>query len=244
MSEASRSTAIVTGGGRGLGRAIASALLEDGFEVHICGRRHPDTLPHGGERTAVRAFVDGVAQRHGRLDLVVNNAGGSPQAQAATASPRFSEAIVALNLLAPLHLSQAAQPWMAAQPQGGAIINIASVSGQRPSPGTAIYGAAKAGLVSLTQSLAQEWAPKIRVNALVLGLMQTEDGEGTYGSPATQAAIAQTIPLQRFGGGEDVAAAVRFLASPAAAWISGAALAVDGGGERPLFLDLVARASA
>jgi NAD(P)-dependent dehydrogenase (short-subunit alcohol dehydrogenase family) len=245
-------TAIVTGGGRGLGRTIAQALLEAGYAVAICGRHPPASLPVGGGREAwfatcdvrdpaqVRTFVDAAAQRGGRLDLVVNNAGGAPQARAATASPRFSEAIVALNLLGPLHVAQAAHRWMSQQPQGGCIVNIASVSGARPSPGTAIYGAAKAGLVSLTQSLAQEWAPLIRVNALVLGLMETDDAEATYGSRATQAAIAATVPLGRMGRGRDVAEAVLYLA--AAGWMSGAALRLDGGGERPPFLDLVAAA--
>jgi NAD(P)-dependent dehydrogenase (short-subunit alcohol dehydrogenase family) len=243
--------AIVTGGSRGLGRAVAIALLQAGYDVTVCGRREPQAPPSAGGRVArfdicdvrdpaaARAFVDAVAERGGRLDLVVNNAGGSPQADAASASPRFSEAIVALNLLAPLHIAQAAHRWMAAQDQGGLIVNIASISGRRPSPGTAVYGAAKAGLISLTQSLAQEWGPKIRVNALVLGLMETEDGEATYGPAATQAAIADTLPLKRLGRGQDVAGAIVFLASPAASWISGTALDLDGGGERPLFLELV-----
>jgi NAD(P)-dependent dehydrogenase (short-subunit alcohol dehydrogenase family) len=244
---------IVTGGTRGLGRVIAETLLAAGCEVAICGRNEPTTLPRAGDRSSsfhrcdvrdpqqASGFVDAVARQYGRLDILVNNAGGSPQAEAATASPRFTEAIVALNLLAPVHLSQAAFRWMTAQEAGGCIINIASISGTRPSPGTAAYGAAKAGLLSLTQSLAQEWGPKVRVNAVVVGLVHSELAEATYGSAGTQAAIAATLPLKRLGNGQDVAAAVCYLASPLAAYVSGARLAVDGGGERPLFLELLAR---
>jgi len=244
--------AIVTGGTRGLGRAIAEALLAAGCEVAVCGRNEPTTAPRAGDRSSgfhrcdvrdsqqASGFVDAVARQHGRVDILVNNAGGSPQAEAATASPRFSEAIIALNLLAPIHLSQAAYRWMSAQEAGGCIINIASIAGTRPSPGTAAYGAAKAGLLSLTQSLAQEWGPKVRVNAVVVGLVHTELAEATYGSATSQAAIAATLPLKRLGNGEDVAAAVCYLASPFAAYVSGAQLAVDGGGERPLFLELLA----
>ncbi len=243
--------AIVTGGTRGLGRGIAEALLAAGCTVDVCARRPAETLPVCNGRVAgghvcdvrdpqqAKSFVDTVAHQHGRLDILVNNAGGSPQADAASASPRFSEAIVALNLLAPLHLSQAAYGWMSSQEAGGSIINIASISGTRPSPGTAVYGAAKAGLLSLTQSLAQEWGPKVRVNALIVGLVQTESPEATYGPPQTQAAIAATLPLKRMGNARDVAAATLYLASSLSSYISGAQLAVDGGGERPLFLELV-----
>jgi NAD(P)-dependent dehydrogenase (short-subunit alcohol dehydrogenase family) len=246
--------AIVTGGTRGIGAAIVRRLLDAGCEVTTCGRREPDEPIEAGGRPAsfvacdvrdaaqVRAFVDGVAERHGRLDIVVNNAGGSPQAVAATASPRFSEAILALNLLAPLHVSQAAYPHLKAT--RGAIVNIASVGGRRPSPGTAIYGAAKAGLLSLTESLAQEWGPEVRVNAIVVGLIETETAEMTYGSDAAQTRIAESLPLKRLGRGDDIADAVAYLASPAAAYVSGAQLAVHGGGERPLFLEIVAEEAA
>jgi NAD(P)-dependent dehydrogenase (short-subunit alcohol dehydrogenase family) len=243
--------AIVTGGTRGLGRGITEALLAAGCTVDVCARRPAEALPEHNGRVAVghlcdvrdpqqaRSFVDTVANQHGRVDILVNNAGGSPHADAATASARFSEAIVALNLLAPLHLSQAAYGWMSAQEGGGSIINIASISGTRPSPGTAVYGAAKAGLLSLTRSLAQEWGPKVRVNALIVGLVQTESPETTYGPSQSQAAIAATLPLKRMGNARDVAAATLYLASSLASYISGAQLAVDGGGERPLFLELV-----
>jgi len=245
--------ALVTGGTKGIGRAIATALLEAGATVVACARNAPEDLPAFDGRAAefaacdvrkadeCKALVDGVAARHGRLDLLVNNAGGSPAADAATASPRFSEAIIALNLLAPIHLSQAAHAVMANNEEGGAIVNIASVAARRPAPTTAVYGAAKAGLVSLTASLAQEWGPKVRVNAVIVGLIETEKAEFTYGSEAAQHAIAEATPAKRLGRGEDVANAVLFLASPLAGFVSGAALEVHGGGEQPHFLDLVKR---
>lgn len=243
--------ALVTGGTKGIGKAIAERLLQAGADVVVCGRSAPDSLPSAGGREAgfiacdvrkadqCKALVDTVVERHGRLDLLVNNAGGSPGVDAATASPRFSESILALNLLAPVHLSQAAYAALAAS--GGSIVNIASVSAKRPSPFTAVYGAAKAGLVSLTASLAQEWGPRVRVNAVIVGLIETENAELTYGSEAAQREIAQATPMGRMGRGADVADAVLFLASPMAAFVSGAALEVHGGGEKPHFLDIVAR---
>ena len=123
---------------------------------------------------------------------------------------------------------------------GGCIVNIGSVSALRPSPGTAAYGAAKAGLVSLTRSLAMEWAPKVRVNCVVAGMIATEAAEDHYGGPAGLAAVAATVPLGRMGTPGDVAGACLFLASPSlASYVSGAALEVHGGGERPPFLGVV-----
>ena len=244
--------ALVTGGTKGLGRSIAQALAGAGAKVVVCARNAPEeAVPGTGfeavdvrDPEAVKALVEGVVARHGRIDIVVNNAGGSPAVAAADASPRFSEAIVRLNLLAPLYLAQAAYPHMAAQ-GSGLIVNIASVSAIRPSPGTAAYGAAKAGLLNLTQSLAQEWGPQgVRVNAIIAGLMATETAEATYGDAEAQAAVGRSMPLQRMGTGEDVAGAVLWLCSPLASWVSGARINVDGGGERPYFLDLVKGAGA
>lgn len=241
--------ALVTGGTRGIGAQIVRRLLADGYAVETCGRNPPAQALSAGGREAgftacdirepdqVASWVGSIIEAHGRLDLVVNNAGGSPQAKAAEASPRFSERIVQLNLLAPLHVAQAAYPHLRAS--GGSIVNIASVSGVRPSPDTAIYGAAKAGLLSLTTSLAQEWGPEVRVNAIVVGLIDTEDAEMTYGSVAAQQRIAASLPLKRMGQGRDIAGAVAFLASADAAYVSGATLEVHGGGERPLFLEIV-----
>jgi NAD(P)-dependent dehydrogenase (short-subunit alcohol dehydrogenase family) len=240
-------TAIVTGGTRGLGRSIAVELAKSGCDVTVCGRNMPDSLPEGlsfvacdiREPDQATALVDSVAGRTGRLDILINNAGGSPQHSAATASPRFIDALVRLNMLAPLYMAQAAYPHMA-KAGCGSIVNIASVSGARPSPGTSVYGASKAGLLSLTQSLAQEWGKDgIRVNAIIAGLMTTENAEATYGNAEAQAKVGASMPLGRMGDGDDLAGAVLWLCSDLAQWVSGARLQVDGGGERPYFLDLV-----
>ena len=243
--------AIVTGGGRGVGRGIAERLLEAGADVVICGRHEPASLPEAAARSAhfvpadvrepaqIERVVRFAQERFGRLDVLVNNAGGSPAAPAATASPRFSDKIVALNLLAPLHFAQQANAVMQQQPDGGSIVNVASVSALRPSPGTAAYGAAKAGLLSLTQSLAVEWAPKVRVNAVAAGMIRTEQAELHYGDAASQARVAATVPLGRLGTPHDVGDACVFLASALASYVSGAALWLHGGGERPAFLSAV-----
>jgi len=239
--------AIVTGGTRGLGRAVATRLAEAGCNVAVCGRNAPETLPEGVSFHAAdirdpdqaQAFVAAVVEAHGRLDILVNNAGGSPRADAATTSPRFFDSILKLNLSAAMYMAQAAfAPMKAAG--GGSIVNIASVSGIRPSPGTAAYGAAKAGLLNLTQSLAQEWGPDgIRVNAIIAGLMRTETAGQTYGDAEAQDAVGRSMPLQRMGTGDDLAGAILWLCSDLASWVSGARINVDGGGEKPYFLDLV-----
>jgi NAD(P)-dependent dehydrogenase (short-subunit alcohol dehydrogenase family) len=240
--------ALVTGGGRGVGRGIATRLLAAGADVVICGRQAPETLPEADGRVArfVAADVRDVEQIDrlvgatldacGRFDLLVNNAGGSPFADAATASPRFSASIIQLNLIAPLWLAQRANAVMQAQPGGGSILNIASVSGTRPSPGTAAYGAAKAGLINLTQTLAVEWAPKVRVNAIVVGLVRTEQAHLHYGDERGLAAVAATVPLGRLATPDDIGDLCVLLASPLARYVTGAALHAHGGGERPAFL--------
>ena len=246
---------VVTGGSRGIGRAISEVFLSAGADVVVCGRTDvaDDALPastdaDGVPRRAVfvtgdvrepdqaSSVMDAAVDRFGRLDTLVNNAGGSPQVDAAEASPRFLASIVTLNLLAPLYCAQAANAAMQAQPEGGSILNITSVSGIRPSPGTAAYGAAKAGLINLTQSLAIEWAPKVRVNAVTGGMVATDGAEDHYGGAEGMARVAATVPLGRFGTPDDIAGLCLFLASPMAAYVTGANLVAHGGGEWPAFL--------
>ena len=169
----------------------------------------------------------------------MNNAGGAPEADAATASPRFSESIIRLNLLAALHFSQAANAVMQDQESGGAIVHVSSVSGIRPSPGTAAYGAAKAGLLSLAQSLAVEWAPKVRLNTVAAGMIRTEQAHLHYGDDAAIARVSATVPLGRLGTPGDVGDACLFLCSPLANYVSGANLLLHGGGEFPAFKSAV-----
>lgn len=240
---------VVTGGGKGVGRGISEQFLAAGAEVTICGRSIPDSLPSADGREAwfraldvrdpdaVQGFINEIVAEFGRIDVLINNAGGAPFADAATASPRFSESIVRLNLLAPLFFAQACNAVMQQQASGGSIVNIASVSAQRPSPGTAAYGAAKAGLLNLSSSLAVEWAPKVRSNSIIAGLIRTEQSHLHYGDEAGIAAVGNTIPLGRMAIPKDIAEACLFLASDMASYISGAALTVHGGGEKPAFLD-------
>ena len=204
---------IVTGGVRGVGRAIAEAFLSAGAQVVVCGRHRADPAelpravpPGGGERMAAflpadvrepeqaQRLIEGTTERFGRLDVLVNNAGGSPYVPSADVSPRLVASVIALNLLAPFYCAQAANAVLQ-QGDGGSIVNIGSVSGIRPSPGTAAYGAAKAGLVSLTGSLALEWAPKVRVNCLTAGLLDTGSGTEHYGGAEGMARVAATVPL-------------------------------------------------
>lgn len=239
---------IVTGGGKGVGRGISRRFLEAGAEVVVCGRSELEEPVEAAGRSAhfcaadvrdveqIGAVISYAKEELGRLDVLVNNAGGAPEADAATVSPRFSEAILRLNLIAPLNFSQAANAVMQEQADGGTIINISSVSALRPSPGTAAYGAAKAGLVNLGTSLAVEWAPKVRINALVVGLTETEQAHLHYGDEEGIAAVGATIPLGRMAVPTDVGNACLFLASPLASYVSGTNFAVHGGGEIPAFL--------
>lgn len=236
---------LVTGGTRGIGRGITSAFVDAGATVVTCSRSEVEPVPGSSHRVcdvrdpeAVTALVEAVVAEHGRLDVLVNNAGGAPATEAATASPRFHDRILALNLSAPLVLAQAANRVMQAQETGGAIVNISSISAHRPAPTIAAYAAAKAGLDSLTRSLAMEWGPRVRVNAIDVGLCRTEQTDDHYGDDARVAAIESTIPLGRMATPTEVGNVAVFLASDLASYVSGARVTCDGGGEPPVFLHI------
>lgn len=234
---------LVTGGVRGVGAGISAVFADQGATVVTCARRPIDGLPYEfhacdvRDDDAVKGLIEAIVAKHGRLDVVINNAGGSPHALAAEASANFSRKIIELNLLAPLLVAQHANAVMQTQDGGGSIVNITSVSGHRPSPGTAAYSAAKAGVDNLTATLAVEWAPKVRVNSVVVGMVETEQSELFYGDAESVAAVAATVPLGRLAKPADIGWAAAFLSSDAASYISGASLQAHGGGEPPAYLD-------
>jgi len=248
----SGAVALVTGGSRGIGFAIARAFLGAGAQVVVCARATPavEQLPAHGKRRAefiacdvrepdaVARLIATVAERCGRLDVLVNNAGGGPPGELASVPARLIARVIELNLTAPLLCAQAANALMQRQSEGGCIINIGSVAGERPSPGAAAYGAAKAGLLHATRSLAMEWGPRVRVNGIIAGFVATESAAQHYGGPQGVAKLGAMFPLGRLADADDVAAACLYLASPLAAYVSGALLAVHGGGEPPLFQQL------
>ncbi|WP_344940281.1 SDR family oxidoreductase [Sphaerisporangium flaviroseum] len=244
---------LVTGGSKGLGAGIASAFLGAGAEVVICARkpperlpREPDSLPAGAGPSRQARFVaadvrdpgevdrlfDEIEQVYGRLDVVVNNAGGSPYALLDGTSPRLHAKIIELNLTAPLLVSQRARPLLTRSE--GSIVMIGSVSGDRPSPGTSAYGAAKAGLHHLAECLAAEWAPVVRVNTVVVGLAETENAAAHYGGDFDR--VAATVPAGRMARPGDVAEACLWLGSPG--YVTGARIHVHGGGEVPAWRQL------
>ena len=233
---------LVTGGVRGVGAGISAVFADQGATVVTCARRPVEGNPYDfhscdiRDDASVKALVDAVVATHGRIDVVVNNAGGSPYALAADASARFSTKIVELNLLGTLSVSTHANAVMQQQDSGWSIVNITSVSGRRPTPGTVAYGAAKAGVENMTTTLAVEWAPKVRVNSVVVGMVETEQSKLFYGDADSIAAISRNVPLGRLAKPADIGWATAFLASDAASYISGASLEVHGGGEPPHYL--------
>lgn len=237
-------TIIVTGGGRGIGRGISESFAAKGANIIICGRRKPDSLPANShfisldirDAEAAKALIDFALEKTGRVDCLINNAGGGPPVASKDASPNLTQKVIALNLLAPINIAQAS--YDALKKSGGSIINISSVSATRSSPGSVAYGAAKAGLLNVTTSLAMEWAPDIRVNAIIVGLVKTEASADHYGGAKGMAHLASNLPMKRMGEPEDIAKACLFLADTTNSYVSGACLEVFGGGEPPSFLKI------
>jgi 7-alpha-hydroxysteroid dehydrogenase len=240
--------AVVTGSGRGIGRAIALGLAEAGADVLVTARRAAEVEAVAAEVRAlgrravampgdIHDFSEQLAaaavEQLGRLDIWVNNAGGSEEKRT---QPLLETTDATWRAQLELNLTTAFQGAKAAASRmtdGGAIVNLSSGAGMRAAPNTGPYGAAKAGVINLTMTLAEELAPAgIRVNAVAPGMVPTEaffqvlriteDELPTY---------AAKVPLGRLGTPEDIAAAVLFLASPAASWITGQNLMVSGGRE-------------
>lgn len=236
---------VVTGGTKGIGRGIAQRFGDAGATVVVCARSIPEGLPaHWGTYAAdlrkpeeIEGLFADIQSRYGRLDVLVNNAGGSPPADTAVSSPNFDQKIMAINFFAAMWSSQAANAMMQTQAAGGSIINIGSVSAQRPAPTVAAYGAAKAALANFTRTVGQEWLPKVRTNLVTVGMVRTELAHLHYGDEEGVRRTGAQIPIGRLAVPEEIGDVCIFFASPLAGYVSGASLEVHGGGDWPPFLD-------
>ncbi len=248
-------TVIVTGGGRGIGHGITTSFAKAGAEVVICGRNAPEDFDNDIAKQIhfleldVRALeapdelIRFAQKQSGTLTTLINNAGGGPEVASAEASPNLTQKVIQLNLTAPLLMSQSFYNSLHQQETvGGSIVNISSVTATRSAPRTVAYGAAKAGLLNVTTSLAMEWAPYMRVNAIITGLIKTKASHDHYGGEAGMAHLANSLPMKRMGTPDDMAHACLFLADSKSEYISGACLEVHGGGEPPSFLKIVQEA--
>jgi len=214
--------ALVTGGGRGIGKAIAERLADDGFEVVTLGRTSGDVQADVGDPESVEQAFAEVRERFGPVLVLVNNAGERQDGLAIRMKPDQWESVIDTNLNGAFHCIRRALDDMLSA-RWGRIVNISSVVAERANPGQANYGAAKAGMLSLTRTIAREMARKgITCNAVTPGVIETDMTTGVADK------LLAGVPAGRIGRPEEVAHAVSFLCSDGAAYVNGATLAVDG----------------
>ncbi|WP_439378150.1 SDR family oxidoreductase [Amycolatopsis lexingtonensis] len=240
--------AVVTGAGRGIGAATAVALAEAGADVVIASRtaaqleevasrvsaagRRAVTVPVDlSSPEAAAALASTAVAEFGRLDLVVNNVGGTYPRPLLETTAEFLEEAFRFNVATAHALTAAAAP--ALLETGGSVVNISSVMGRVSGRGFAAYGTAKAALAHYTRLAAADLAPKVRVNAISVGSVATSALEIVVGNPELKAKMESATPLKRIGEAEDIAATVVFLASRAGGYLTGKILEVDGGLQTP-----------
>lgn len=237
--------AIVTGSGRGIGAAIAVALADAGADIVVTARtleqmeKTAAKVRERGRRALVVscdvmdaeqrvALVEQTMAEFGRLDILVNNAGGSGPKPALASTVEDFDGSFQFNATSAFALSCLSAPQMAKTAGKGAIVNISSVAGRFPQPGFVSYGVAKAALDFMTRNLAQDFAPKVRVNAIAVGSTLTDSLASVMNDDLERAMLART-PMQRLGQPEDIAACALYLASPAADYVTGEIYGVNGG---------------
>ncbi len=244
--------AIITGAGRGIGAAIAAAYAEAGADVVLTARTEAtldevaEAVRGHGRRAVVAPgdvndleFLADLVERTitelGRVDLVVNNAGGSQSQPTLDTEPRKLEASFHFNVSAPLELVRLAVPHMLER-DGGAVVNIGSVAGINANRGSLTHSVTKAALAQMTRVMASDLAPRVRVNAVLPGAIETESLRWWLDekAPGARAQMAANTPMRRNGTPDDIAAAVLYLSSPAAAWVTGKLFEIDGGALGPV----------
>lgn len=240
--------AIITGAGKGIGASIARSFAEAGADVVIGSRTKADLEQVAQDIAALgrKALVvptdvldyaqlqnlaDRAMEAFGRIDLLVNNAGGFPPKPVAQTTAKEFEAAFRFNVSTAFEMSRICAPLMVESIGSGAILNISSIAGHKPTPCFAAYGTAKGALSLLSQELAQEFAPKVRVNAIAVGSTKT-DALNTVLTPEIEQTMVDLTPMARLGEVEDIALGALYLCSPAASYVTGEILGVNGGLER------------